>query len=192
MIKLTKENAKEVARLLRNEKVVAIPTDTIYGFSCLATSDRAVENLCKLKQCSDEKLFIVLVSGVEKLSKLAVLDEFSKAFVEKNTPNPVTMILKKRTDTNLVKNFSIPTIAVRIPKDEFLQTVLSEVDFLVSTSCNIHGSANLTNAQDIIHAFPSLDAVVVAENSNNHLSSTIIDLTTNEFKILRQGDYLVR
>lgn len=191
MIKLTPKNSKEVIKLLRQEKIVGLPTDTIYGFSCLSTSDEAIKNLCKLKQCSDENLFIVLVSERYNLETIAELDEISKDFIKKNTPNPVTMILKKRTDTNLAKNFTIPTIAVRIPKDKFLQALLDEVGVLVSTSCNIHGSANLTECEEIIKTFPTLDAIVMAENSSSRTSSTIVDLTTGEFKILRQGDYIV-
>lgn len=192
MIKLTKENIYEIAKLIKQEKIVALPTDTIYGFSCLATSDKALKNLCNLKQCSDEKLFIVLVSKAFDMSKLAVITDEVKNFIQKNTPNPVTMILQKQPNVKLAKNFKAPTIALRVPKDEFLQKILSEVDFMISTSCNVHGQPNLNNCKEIIENFESLDAIVETNMEGNGLSSTIVDLTTSNIKILRQGSYVIK
>lgn len=192
MIKLTKENINEIVKQIKQEKIVALPTDTIYGFSCLATSDKSLKKLCNLKQCSDEKLFIVLVSKSYDLSKLAVVTENAKNFIQNNTPNPITMILQKQPNVKLAKNFKAPTIALRVPKDEFLQKILSEVDFMISTSCNVHGQANLNNCEDIIENFESLDAIVETNNEKNALSSTIVDLTTSNLKVLRQGDYVIK
>lgn len=192
MIKLTKDKTKEIVDLLKQEKIVALPTDTIYGFSCLATSNTALENLCKLKQCSDEKMFIILVSQSFDLSKIAIMTDNVKRFVRDNTPNPITMILQRQPDTHLAKNFNIPTIAIRIPKDEFLQKILSEVGFMVSTSCNIHGQPNLTSSRDIVDSFPTLDGIVETEEKHCSLSSTIVDLTSSELKVLRQGGYIIK
>lgn len=192
MIKLKKDNIKEIVDLLKQGKIVAMPTDTIYGFSCLATNDSALTKLCELKQCSNEKLFIILVSKNYDLSKLAIVTDSVKEFVGSNTPNPVTMILQKQPNTKLAKSFYGSTIAVRIPNNDFLQHILSEVNFMVSTSCNVHGQANLTSDKDIINAFGSLDAIVESDGVNYRSSSTIVDLTTQERKILRQGDYVVK
>lgn len=192
MIKLTKDNTKEIVDLLKQEKIVALPTDTIYGFSCLATSETALENLCRLKQCSDEKMFIILVSQSFDLSKIAIMTDDAQKFVRDNTPNPITMILQRQPNFHLAKNFNIPTIAVRIPKDEFLQKILSEVGFMVSTSCNIHGQPNLTSSRDIIDSFPTLDGIVETKEKHCSLSSTIVDLTSSELKVLRQGDYIIK
>lgn len=192
MIELKKYNIKEIVKLIKRENVVAMPTDTIYGFSCLATSNKALKKLCELKQCSDEKLFIILVAKDYDLSKLAIVTESIKKFVVENTPNPITMILQKQPNVKLAKNFYSTTIAVRIPNDDFLQQILSEVGFMISTSCNVHGQPHLTNYKDIINAFTTLDAIVKNDDTTSCLSSTIVDLTTPEHKILRQGDYIVK
>lgn len=192
MVELKKENISEIVNLIKQEKVVALPTDTIYGFSCLPTSNKAVKKLCELKKCSDEKLFIILVSKNYDLNNLAVLNEDVKNFISNNTPNPVTMILQKNKNLKLAKNFYAPTIAIRVPDNEFLQQILSEVGFMISTSCNVHGQANLTNFKDIKNTFSNLDAIVECDLVNYNSSSTIVDLTTKDFKILRQGNYVVK
>ena len=192
MVELKKENISEIVNLIKQEKVVALPTDTIYGFSCLPTSNKAVKKLCELKKCSDEKLFIILVSKNYDLNNLAVLNEDVKNFISNNTPNPVTMILQKNKNLKLAKNFYAPTIAIRVPDNEFLQQILSEVGFMISTSCNVHGQANLTNFKDIKNTFSNLDAIVECNLVNYNSSLTIVDLTTKDFKILRQGNYIVK
>ena len=192
MVELKKENISEIVNLIKQGKIVALPTDTIYGFSCLATSNKAVKKLCELKRCADDKLFILLVSKNYDLNNLAVLNEQTKKFISKNTPNPVTMILQKNKNLKLAKNFYSPTIAVRVPDNEFLQQILEHVGFMISTSCNVHGQANLTNFKDIKNTFSSLDAIVECNNVNYNSSSTIVDLTTLDHKILRQGNYVVK
>lgn len=192
MEKLQIEDIDKVVELLTQEKIVAMPTDTIYGFSSLATSNKAMKNLCNLKKCSDQKLFILLVSKNYDLSKLVVLNDSIKDFIKSNTPNPVTMILEKNPTVKLAKNFYAPTIAIRIPDNDYLQQILDKVGFMVSTSCNIHGQQNLTNYVDISNTFASLDAIVVSDKVNYNSSSTIVDLTSDDYKILRQGDYIIK
>ena len=63
---------------------------------------------------------------------------------------------------------------------------------MISTSCNIHGQQNLTNTTDIINTFGSLDAIVESNTTNYNSSSTIVDLTTNPHKVIRQGRYIVK
>ena len=192
MVKLTENDVDRIVELLNQDKIVAMPTDTIYGFSCLATSNKAVKTLCNLKKCSNEKLFIILVSKSYDLSKLVSLNDSIKEFVKNNTPNPVTMIVEKNPSLKLAKNFEIPTIAIRIPDNGFLQKILDKVGFMISTSCNIHGQQNLTNPTDIINTFGSLDAIVESNTANYNSSSTIVDLTTNPHKVIRQGGYIVK
>ncbi len=192
MIKLTKTDIDDIVELLNNEKVVALPTDTIYGFSCLATSDTAIKKLCELKKCSDEKLFILLVSKNYDLKNLVKVNDQILEFVSNNTPNPVTMIMHKNDNVKLASNFYAPTLAIRIPDNEFLQSILNKVGFMVSTSCNVHGQKNLTTYKDIVNTFNDLDAIVESYAINYNSSSTIVDLTTKEHKILRQGGYVVK
>ena len=102
------------------------------------------------------------------------------------------MIVEKNPSLKLAKNFEIPTIAIRIPDNGFLQKILDKVGFMISTSCNIHGQQNLTNPTDIINTFGSLDAIVESNTANYNSSSTIVDLTTNPHKVIRQGGYIVK
>ena len=192
MERLNKKEVNKVVQLLKEEKVVALPTDTVYGFSCLPTSDRAVKKLCELKHCDDEKLFIVLVSKNYNLDNLIECNGSVLDFIKSNTPNPLTMIVNKKSGLKLSKNFHLPTLAIRVPNDAFLQSVLNEVGFMISTSCNIHGEPNINSVNEIIDKFDDLDAIVIDNPNQNAKPSTIVDLTSSEIKIIRQGDYVLR
>lgn len=192
MKKLKTNDIKEIVKNLKNGEVVALPTDTIYGFSCLANDDKAVGKLCDLKQCDNAKLFIILVYKNYDLTKLIDCDNETVEFVKRNTPNPLTLIVNKNKSLKLAKNFYLPTLAIRIPKNDFLQAILKEVGFMISTSCNIHGQPNLSNFEDIEKQFPNLDCIVEEDKKNNSKPSTIVDITTPDHKIIRQGDYIVK
>lgn len=189
MKEFNKQNIEEIIQELKNGGVVALPTDTIYGFSCLATDDNAVKKLCQMKACDDAKLYIVLVSKNYNLDDLVELTEAQREFIKNNTPNPLTMIVNKNPNQKLAQNFYLPTIAIRIPNDNFLQAILDRIGFMISTSCNIHGEKPINDFDTIKLEFDGLDAIVYEDDTNKiSTSSTIVDLTTGDYRILRQGD----
>ena len=192
MKELNKKDIDKIVQILNNGGVIALPTDTIYGFSCLATDDKAVKKICQMKQCDDAKLYIVLVSKNYDLHKLVDLSEEQNKFIKNNTPNPLTMIVNRNPNQKLAQNFYLPTIAIRIPNDEFLQAVLDKVGFMISTSSNVHGEKPINDFNIIKSEFENLDAIVQCSTKSSRAtkSSTIIDLTTPDYKILRQGDYV--
>ena len=190
MQKLKCENIDEIVGLLESECVLAIPTDTVYGFSCLATSEKAVKKIYEMKQRNEQKSFIILVSKNYDLSKIVKVTK-NIEFIKKNSPAPLTMIVNKCDDFKLAPSFYLPTIAIRIPDNDFLQSILDKVGYMVSTSCNKQGEPNINDFSLIEDVFPEVDAVVETVVDIKK-PSTIIDLTEEEIKIIRQGDYQIK
>ena len=187
---IQKENIDEIVKTLEENKIIAIPTDTIYGFSCLADNDDVLQRLYAIKKRDEQKACIILLSKNSDFKSI-VKDEKVLEFIEKNIPAPLTMIVEKGDYFRLAKGFSLPTIAIRIPDDEFLQSILDKVGYMISTSCNIQGEPSINDYNEIKIKFPQIDAIVEKEISKASLSSTIIDLTCNPYKVIRQGDYVV-
>jgi len=190
MYRFSKNDIDKITNSLKREEVIALPTDTIYGFSCLPTSEKALSKICKLKNRDSEKSFIVLVSSKYDISKLLSVNVKQLEFIKNNTPNPLTIIAKKNDEVKLSQKFHLPTIAIRIPNDAFLQNILNKVDIMVSTSCNLNGENYINDCNEIINNFDKLDAIVVEDNQNNSISSTIIDITSEPYKIIRQGKFV--
>lgn len=189
---LNKFDLEKIINLIKNNKIVALPTDTIYGFSCLATDNKSIEKLCKIKHREDSQQFILLVSESYDLNNLIDVSDKNIKFIKENTPNPITMIVNKNKNVNLSTYFKLPTLAIRIPKDKFLQSILSEVGIMISTSCNIHGQIPLNDYKEIVKTFDTLDGVVKIENYIPSKPSTIVDLSQQEIKIIRQGEFIIK
>ena len=176
--------------VISNGGIVSLPTDTIYGFSCLATDNAAIRRLCKIKNREDGKQFILLVSKNYDLSQLLDIDNKTSDFIKKHTPANLTMIVNKNIDMKLADIFELPTLAIRIPNNDFLQSILDKIGYMVSTSCNLQGEPFINDYQEIMTVFPDIDAIVKF-NPEPASPSTIVDLTGEEIKVVRQGEYLI-
>lgn len=180
----------KIVGYLNSGGIVSLPTDTIYGFSCLATDDTAISRLCKMKNRDDGKQFILLVSKFLELSELIDFNDNVKSFINLHTPANLTMIVNKNKDVKLADIFELSTLAIRVPNNDFIQSVLDKVGYMVSTSCNVQGEPYINDYKEIMTTFPNIDAIVVAD-SNQASPSTIVDLTGDAIKIVRQGDYII-
>lgn len=180
----------KIVGYLNSGGIVSLPTDTIYGFSCLATDDTAISRLCKMKNRDDGKQFILLVSKFLELSELIDVNDNVKSFINLHTPANLTMIVNKNKYLKLADIFELPTLAIRVPDNDFIQSVLDKVGYMVSTSCNVQGEPYINDYKEIMTTFPNIDAIVVAD-SNQASPSTIVDLTGDAIKIVRQGDYII-
>ncbi len=187
---LKTEQIEKIVDIITSGGIVALPTDTIYGFSCLATDNNAIKRLCELKKRDDGKQFILLVSSKFNMDDLIDINENTRNFIINHTPNNLTMIVNKNKSVKLADIFELPTLAVRIPDNAFLERILDKVGYMVSTSCNLQGEPFLNDCKAIIDAFPSIDAIV-DDISKIASPSTIVDLTGKEFKVIRQGDYKI-
>ena len=191
MEKIALHETDKIVNLLNNDQIVALPTDTIYGFSCLADCDETIERLYKLKQRNESKQFIILVGKNYDLTQLIKVTDKIRNFIDSNSPAPLTMIVSKNPTAPLSSQFSLDTLAIRIPDDEFLQNILDKVGFMISTSCNVQGQPPLNTWQEIATKFPAIDGLVIRDNLPASKPSTIVDLTSTPFKIIRQGEYVV-
>lgn len=187
---LKTEEIDKIVDNITSGGIVVLPTDTIYGFSCLATDNDAIKRLCEFKKRDDGKQFILLVSSKFDLGNLIELDDTIKNFIASHTPNNLTMIVNKKKSVKLAYIFELPTLAIRIPNNAFVQAILQKVGYMVSTSCNLQGEPFLNDFESIIKAFPDIDAIVETE-SNVATPSTIVDLTGEKIKVIRQGEYKI-
>src|SRR5688500_11055348 len=128
----------EIAQLLRDGKVVLLPTDTIYGLHALATEPAAVERIAELKGREDNKPFIVLAASIDQLTDIGIEAEVDLLRRLNNIwPAPLTAILPLRQPIPASRGAS--SLAVRIPALDWLRDLLTRTGPLVSTSANRSG-----------------------------------------------------
>ena len=172
---------------LNNGDVIVYPTDTLYGFGVDATNSDAIQKLNKLKGRS-QPLSIVL-ENVSDVSTYAKITPEITAELESIFPGEYTILLPSIDSelSPLVFNSS-PLVGIRIPLHFFpLQLVKLFGKPIITTSINRHGNEPLNDVTQVEVDFPNVDIF----EDNDHtpsLGSTIIDMSENPFKIIRQGD----
>lgn len=161
---------------LKNEKILILPTDTIYGFSGIFPNTS--NKIASIKGRDLNKPFIALVSSIDDILKYS--DTVIPNKILELLPAPITLILRlKNGDTQ----------AFRYPKDTWLTNLISNLKSpIFSTSVNYSGLPAITSIDEIIKEFEDKVELIVSDGNLQAKASTIIDLTDDKPKILRQGD----
>jgi L-threonylcarbamoyladenylate synthase len=155
------EQVRQAADVLASGQVAALPTDTVYGLSCLADDAAAIARLFAIKRRLPGKPFIILVSSLAMAKRFCLVSRRQEAYLRSVWPGPVTVILDARPGTLPVAFFS-ETVAVRLPRNRFLLKLLRLLRRpIISTSCNISGEAVLRDIAGLEEYFAGLapDAV---------------------------------
>lgn len=194
VMKKCDESIPSLVDILKLGGVAILPTDTIYGFSAVAGGEfDGAKKIRKLKGRAESKQFIRLISGPKDIYNITS-DNIPKKLLDL-WPGPLTLIVNKKvpkneyqTSQNCDKNVQ-DTVAVRCPNDTWLRSVIRRLGRpIYSTSVNNSNDPPLTNISKIIKEFGELvDVVIDSGDCENTLPSTIVKVTDDNFKIIRQG-----
>lgn len=176
----------KVVELLSSGGIGFMPSDTIYGLSCRALDEHAVQNLRDLKSRTESKPLIVLISSLDQLKDLGMLSA-GLDVMDKYWPGPVSLEWNASTSPAWLHP-GRDTFAIRMPAKKELLDLIEKVGPIVSTSANPEGSdpaKSLSEARAYFGA--SLDFYVDVGIIQNPLSSTLVRLLNGRFEVLRQG-----
>ena len=116
---LTPDNAglAQAAGLLREGRLVAVPTETVYGLAARADSEAAVAAIYRAKGRPDFNPLIVHVASLEQARRLARLDARAELLADRYWPGPLTLVLPARSDAGIAPAVTagLPTIALPMP-----------------------------------------------------------------------------
>jgi L-threonylcarbamoyladenylate synthase len=181
----------DAASLLRQGKIVAFPTETVFGMGADATNSLAVSALFHLKNRPIGKPFSIMPPDLATAEQIAVFDERALTLAHTIWPGPLSMVLPLRDIHGLCPEASGKdgTISLRIPKHPVALALLKETGRpLTVPSANSSGQLSTTNAGDVAKDFGDALPVILADGTRIlGLESTIIDLTVTPAKIIRLG-----
>ena len=178
-------HAKE---LFLKGSIFIYPTDTIYGFGGNPFNEETIKRISAVKGKQDWRRYIFLISDIEILKNYAEINsERYLDFLLSIWPNPVSVILKLNSKYREI--FKSETGAFRIPNNRFCSKLLNELKMpLISTSVNRTGAEPMNDPTMIIQEFGNeVDAVFFSENKSFFEASTLLDLTTDDPKLVREG-----
>jgi L-threonylcarbamoyladenylate synthase len=141
--------------LLCEGKVVAIPTETVYGLACNAFDEFAVAEVFRLKNRPSFDPLIVHVSSAEAASKLVVsIPEKARQLMDAFWPGPLTILLPKADSIPDMVTSGLPTVGLRMPAHPLTLELLSKLPFpLAAPSANPFGYISPTTAQHVLSHF---------------------------------------
>lgn len=180
----------EAAALLREGKLVAIPTETVYGLAANAFDGAAVSAVFAAKGRPADNPLIVHIADLSMLSELTPeIPEKAMTLAEKYWPGPLTMIFRKSGKIPDEVSAGLYTVAVRFPSNPVASAIISACRLpLAAPSANLSGSPSPTTAEHVVNdLFGRVDGIVMSGNCEVGVESTVISMVSDPPRLLRPG-----
>ena len=197
LVRLYNENpnprdVRKVVDVLRDGGVIVYPTDTVYGIGCDITNQKAVEKVARYKGIQVEKNNFSFIC-----SDFSHLSDYTKPIpchifklIRKNLPGPFTFILNANNNVPRYFKGKKKTVGIRIPDNNIIREIVSELGNPILSS-SVHDDDEIleyTTDPELIHEkFAELTDIVIDGGFGELIPSTIVDCTSDEPTLVRQG-----
>ncbi len=197
LIKIYHENPaprhiRAVVEVLKQGEIVIFPTDTVYAMGCDLFHHKAFQKIQQIKgQEKAKNNFSIIVKDLSMLSEYTLpIDNSIFRLMKKTLPGPFTFILNANSKVPKLFQSKKRTLGVRIPNNRILMAIVEELGHpLVTTS--IHDEDEIveytTDPELIYEKYGHLVDIVINGGYGDNEASTIVDCTSGEPLIIRQG-----
>lgn len=181
---------KQIIECLKDGGVIIYPTDTIYGLGCDIMQHKAIEKICQIKNIDPQKAQLSFIC-----SDLSHLSDYTKSIdtplyrmLKSYLPGPYTFILPASKQVPKILQSKKSTIGLRVPHNVICQQILTALgNPILSTSLPGEMVEDYTDPEIIHEKFEYLVDFVIDGGIGGMTPSTIVDCTTDDWTILRQG-----
>ncbi len=184
------KDIQKAITLLTNEKLVAIPTETVYGLAGNIFSEKAIKSIFSTKKRPFFNPLIVHISSANSLNDIVIhLPEKAKLLAAAFWPGSMTLVLKKNDKIPDIITAGKNTVAVRVPNHPVTLELLKQLPFpLAAPSANPFGSISPTKPEHVERYFKDdIEQVLDGGSCTNGIESTIIGFENDEPIIYRLG-----
>jgi tRNA threonylcarbamoyl adenosine modification protein (Sua5/YciO/YrdC/YwlC family) len=179
---------EEIAAVLRDGGIVVYPTDTVYAIGCDALNNQAIERICALKAMKSAKTNLsIICSDISEVAQYAKFDNTQFRLMKNNLPGPFTFIFQAMS--KLPKAFKgRRTVGIRIPENKIATAIERELgNPILTTSVPAQDDDYRCEPELIAEALGSQVDIVVDSGRGGLIPSTVVDCTSSEPEIIRQG-----
>jgi tRNA threonylcarbamoyl adenosine modification protein (Sua5/YciO/YrdC/YwlC family) len=181
---------KQVAQCLKDGGVIIYPTDTIYGLGCDIMQHKAVERICKIKNIDPQKAQLSFICR-----DLSHLSDYTKSIdtplyrmLKNYLPGPYTFILPASKQVPKILQSKKSTVGLRVPDNNICRYILDVLgNPILSASLPGDIVEEYTDPEVIEEKFGHLVDFVIDGGIGGIVPSTIVDCTTDNWAIMRQG-----
>lgn len=187
-------NPREISKVidtLRDGGLIVYPTDTVYAIGCDALNVRAVERICRMKGVNPQKSNLSIICyDLSNLSEYAKVSNSAFKLMKKNLPGAFTFILP--TSSELPKIYkNRKEVGIRVPDNNIARTIVEELGNPILTM-SIHDEDDdvleySTDPELIYEKYGNSVDLVIDGGYGGIEPSTVVDCTTDDFEIVRQG-----
>ena len=189
---VAQKNMGEILRALKQGKIVAVPTETVYGLAVRADDIKAIDKLLTLKNRNgrSNKILTMMVADVEQIKEYANMTRKMENLARHFLPGELTVIMPKKKSFRHDYFDYFETIGFRIPRHRYMLNLLKKSGPLLVTSANLKGEEPCITSREVKARVPGVD-VIVNGKARGGLPSTVVDLSKEDPVIRRQGGLLI-
>ena len=183
---------QQIVDILRNGGVIIYPTDTVYGFGCDITNQKAVERVARIKGIKLEKSnFSFICYDLSNLSEFTkVASNYVFKVMKHNLPGPFTFILNANSNVPKLFKSKKKTVGIRIPDNNICRAIVKELGNPILTS-SVKSKDEileyLTDPEVIKEEYDKLVDAVIDGGFGKNVPSTVVDCSNDTIELIRQG-----
>jgi L-threonylcarbamoyladenylate synthase len=179
---------KEAAKLVLEGRLIAYPTDTVYGLGCNPFDTDAVDRLVKAKERIKDSLPI-LVSSLKDAEKFGEIIGMAAVLANRFWPGPLTLVVRPRSEFPARITGDSLLVGLRVPNHKTARSLIEECGgALIGTSANISGRPSLRTAEEVLRQLEGrVDLVVDGGPTSLGRESTVVRVLEDETTVLREG-----
>jgi L-threonylcarbamoyladenylate synthase len=184
----------KAAEILKAGKLVAFPTDTVYGIGADAFNKSAVERIFTAKGRDSKKPLQVLIADKDDLNFIVEKQtDTLHRLAEKFFPGALTIVVQAKEDFPRWVTCGLDIVGVRMPSNPIaLEMIKAFGRPIAATSANISGLPDPKDAQQVLEYLDGkVDLILDGGATPDNVPSTVINVSVNPPKILRQGKLTV-
>jgi tRNA threonylcarbamoyl adenosine modification protein (Sua5/YciO/YrdC/YwlC family) len=171
---------------LKDDGVIAYPTDTVYGLGCDITSKKAIERIYQMKRMKADQPLAFICPDLGEIAKYAMVSDRAYRLMRRLTPGPYCFILEATREVPRILQMKRKTVGIRVPHDEVaLALVRALGNPIVSTTAARDGEP-FADPVELADAFKGVD-LVLDGGAGGLVPTTILDLTSGDVEVIREG-----
>ncbi len=179
---------RKIKKALNKHGIIAFPTETVMGLGVFYDDFEAYEKLNKVKQRREDKPYTMMLGDPKKITKYADVDHNARKLISAFMPGSVTLLLHAKENVPSYVTHGTGVVGVRVPSLVDILDMLNQLGKpLLVPSANKAGEKPAFNSEEVKNIFGNEIDYVVEGECVGGVASTIIDLTTPEVKIIREG-----
>jgi len=181
---------RRAVEIIRQGGLIAYPTDSCYALGCQLGNKGAVERIRRIRKTDRHHAFTLVCRDLSEIATYAKIDNTQYRLVRKLSPGPYTFVLRATHEVpRRLLNPGRRTIGIRVPDSHIARELLTELcEPVMSTTLSLpEESMPLTDAEEIRERLEHQVDLVIDGGHCGHQPTTVIDLTDDVPKVLRDG-----